>query len=223
MIIDKGQPVMIAITGANGAGKSTLAAQISKERGIPFICPDVPSGEDRHDETLVLAAQKIAMRESYAHDDVFRKTKIRESILSAKMSGFWIEAHIVLTQGPETCIERVQERANHGGHWHSEAYIRRHYSQALMYARRIARDIADEVHVYDNESLKVQKVMIMQDNHLQITGDIHPWVQSTRKAIEQGIRRRKNQERVNARRHRQAMAAQTRNPAPQPSPRGREL
>jgi len=85
-------PVMIAVTGANGVGKSTLAEKISKERGMKFICPDVPQGESRHEETLALAAQHIARRESYAHDDVFRKTKVEQSILKAKAAGYWIEA-----------------------------------------------------------------------------------------------------------------------------------
>jgi len=126
---------MIAVTGANGVGKSTLAEKISKERGMKFICPDVPQGESRHEETLALAAQHIARRESYAHDDVFRKTKVEQSMLKAKKAGYWIEAHIVLVSGPGTSIERVNIRGEKGGHWHSEEYIRKHYKEALRTCR----------------------------------------------------------------------------------------
>jgi len=212
-------PVMIAVTGANGVGKSTLAEKISKERGMKFICPDVPQGESRHEETLALAAQHIARRESYAHDDVFRKTKVEQSMLKAKKAGYWIEAHIVLVSGPGTSIERVNIRGEKGGHWHSEEYIRKHYKEALRYGRRIAREIADEVHVYNNEGQDIRKVMISRDNHLEIIESIPPWIESIREAIEKGIRQRKNRELVAARKHRKAMSLRKRSRAIQ-RPRG---
>jgi len=208
-------PVMIAVTGANGVGKSTLAEKISKERGMKFICPDVPQGESRHEETLALAAQHIARRESYAHDDVFRKTKVEQSMLKAKKAGYWIEAHIVLVSGPGTSIERVNIRGEKGGHWHSEEYIRKHYKEALRYGRRIAREIADEVHVYNNEGQDIRKVMISRDNHLEIIESIPPWIESIREAIEKGIRQRKNRELVAARKHRKAMSLRKRRRAVQ--------
>ncbi|MDD9826779.1 MAG: hypothetical protein OXU92_00140 [Deltaproteobacteria bacterium] len=215
-------PVMIAVTGANGVGKSTLAEKISKERGMKFICPDVPQGESRHEETLALAAQHIARRESYAHDDVFRKTKVEQSILKAKEAGYWIEAHIVLVSGPGTSIERVSIRGEKGGHLHSEEYIRKHYREALRYGRRIAREIADEVHVYNNEGQDIRKVMISRDNHLEIIESVPPWIESIRDAIEKGIQQRKNRELVAAREHRKAMASHRRSQAVQRPQRTRD-
>jgi len=173
-------PKLTIVTGPYGVGKSTLAEEISQETGLEFLSPDAVGGvtdpKARHQTIMNMAKQAISNRESFAQDDVFRRTKVKEIIVAAKEAGYEVEAHIVGVQNAGTARKRIDSRRDKGGHWHPKSLTERHYDEALLFAKRIIRH-ADAATVYDNTGENRRRIAILRNNELTLQNPIPKWAE----------------------------------------------
>jgi len=173
-------PKLTIVTGPYGAGKSTLAEEISQKTGLEFLSPDAVEGvtdpKARHQTIMNMAKQAIANRESFAQDDVFRRTKVREIVAASKEAGYEIEAHIIGVERSRIARKRINSRRDKGGHWHPKALTDRHHNEAFRFAKRIIR-YADTAIVYDNTKRNRRKIATLRNNNLTLQSSIPKWAE----------------------------------------------
>lgn len=83
---------------------------------------------------------------------------LRHTIREARHAGFWISIVYLFLDSPDTCVERVHERVEKGGHSVPEPDIRRRYVRSIRNFWRLYRPLSDEwllVYNSGNEPLDV--------------------------------------------------------------------
>lgn len=160
------QPEYVIFAGINGAGKTTLfksnfwrfattPSELFRVNPDEIIREEGLNPESQSDQ---LKAGRIAIaqikahfenRNSFTHETVFAgKTSIKR-IEEAKRTGFRVVLNYVGLKDPDLAIERIAHRVEVGGHNIASELVRKRWSSSLSNLR-IAREICDEVHVFDN-------------------------------------------------------------------------
>lgn len=163
------QPTYIIFAGINGAGKTTLFKSnmwetIETPTKLFLVNPDEIAKEkhlDANNESDQLLAGKIAVKEikahfvnkeSFTHETVFAGRTSLKRIEDAKQSGFRVILNYVGLKDFKLAIERIAHRVELGGHNISPELVRQRWGSSINNLK-VAREICDEVHVFDNTEM----------------------------------------------------------------------
>jgi predicted ABC-type ATPase len=145
---------LIIVGGANGAGKTTFALEYASTHNHLYLGADAIAAElAPHAPGLlpVTAGQELMRRLTGAlsRDDtiVLESTlagrTLRHVIGNARDNGFTVTIVYLFLDSPDTCVERVEERVQKGGHFVPEADIRRRFVRSIRNFWRLYRPLAD--------------------------------------------------------------------------------
>jgi len=153
---------LIIVGGANGAGKTTFAVEYASRRNCLYLGADAIAAElapDTPDLVPVAAGQELMRRltDALADEDlvVLESTlagrTLRHTIRNARDAGFTITIVYLFLDSADTCVERVRERVQKGGHSVPESDIRRRFLRSIRNFWRLYRPLADHwVLVYNS-------------------------------------------------------------------------
>ena len=145
---------LIIVAGPNGAGKTTFAVEYASRRNCLYLGADAVAAELAPDtpELVPVAAGRELMRRltvALSGDDmvVLESTlagrTLRHVIHSARDAGFTITIVYLFLDSPDTCVERIEERVQKGGHSVPESDIRRRFGRSIRNFWRLYRPLAD--------------------------------------------------------------------------------
>jgi predicted ABC-type ATPase len=156
-------PTLVVIGGPNGAGKSTVAPFLLREElsVAEFVNADVIAQElsPSNAARAAIEAGRIMIRRieeltrrriDFAFESTLASRMLAERIDRARTEGYSVALAFLWLSGPEVAVQRVRERAIHGGHSVPEETIRRRYRRGIDHFFRIYRPLADVWRFYDN-------------------------------------------------------------------------
>lgn len=145
---------LIIVGGANGAGKTTFAVEYASRRNCLYLGADAIAAELRPGapELLPVAAgqeltRRLAAALSSEDTIVLESTlagrTLRHVIGSARQNGFTITIVYLFLDSPDTCLERIEERVQKGGHSVPEPDVRRRFLRSIHNFWQLYRPLAD--------------------------------------------------------------------------------
>lgn len=139
------QKLLYIISGANGSGKSTLAEVLLKEKKLEFLNADEIAKEISPNaiNSVPISAGKVYFtrlseylknNKSFAVESTLSGNNIVRIINKAKNQNYKIILVYSFLQNCTTCIERVKNRVENGGHnVPEEDIIRRYYKSVIKF------------------------------------------------------------------------------------------
>ena len=155
---------ILVVSGANGTGKTTVALVYARQLGLPYIGADEIAATLAPDDP---ASQRIAASRQFISDVAAaiegRESVVIESTLSgrtfirtiqeARDAGFTISLVHLFLDLADTCVARVAERVQKGGHDVPEADIRRRFTRSAANFWHLYRPLSDRwVLMYNSTS-----------------------------------------------------------------------
>lgn len=127
------------IGGANGAGKSTAESIFFGESGLAFVNADNIASGNGFIPTCTKTGEALKAQfdglykthASFIYETTLSGTDYNRRISRAKREGYSVELWYVFLPSVETNLERVQGRAENGGHNVQEEVVRRRYRRSL--------------------------------------------------------------------------------------------
>ena len=152
-LTDSSRPRILVFAGPNGSGKSTIT------KGLPICGIYVNADEIKrvsHCSDLEAAQEAEQIRQmllksgkDFTFETVLSTARNLELLRQAKEQGYEIHAVFVLTNDPAINVQRVQHRANAGGHDVPKDKIVSRYEKSLLNLSQLVR-IADHTWIIDN-------------------------------------------------------------------------
>ena len=147
-------PNLIVVGGPNGSGKSTFALDRSRSTGIRYLGADQIASQISPDDpsaARVEASRRFltSIRESFANHEslIVESTLAGKSLLNligtAKSAGYHVSIIFIFLDSADSCVERVRQRVQLGGHDVPESDIRRRFSRAITNFWHTYRLLAD--------------------------------------------------------------------------------
>ena len=146
-------PRILVFAGPNGSGKSTVT------KGIPLCGLYINADEIKrisHCSDLEAAQEAELLRETllrsgkdFTFETVLSTDRNLELLKRAKEKGYEIYAVFVMTKDSSINVQRVQRRAQAGGHDVPKDKIISRYQKSLKNLSRLVR-IADHTRIIDN-------------------------------------------------------------------------
>lgn len=160
---------LIIVGGANGAGKTTFAVRYASQHDYLYLGADAIAGElspGSPELVPVAAGQELQRRlqaalaadGSVVLESTLAGRTVRHVMRSARDAGFEITIVYLFLDSPNTCVERVEERVQKGGHSVPESDIRRRFLRSIRNFWRLYRPLADQwllVYNSGNEPLDI--------------------------------------------------------------------
>ena len=172
---------MVVVAGPPGSGKSTLypvssfgvASFNADDRAAELnggsylgISNEIRKIGNREFEAFI--QERIARRESFAIETTLRSDVTFDQASLAKAAGFAVEMRYIALRDFAMHVERVQARADAGGHSASERTLRRIYDASLRNLPRAVREM-DTLWVYDNTAADAEHPLVLEAQN----GEIH--------------------------------------------------
>ncbi|NQT15679.1 MAG: AAA family ATPase [Planctomycetes bacterium] len=162
---------IIVVGGPNGSGKTTFANEYVSRHPCMYIGADAIAEELSPGSPML--AQIAAGREvlarinkaltgtaSFVVESTLAGRTFRRVFRDARNAGFTIAVLYLLMDSPDTCIERVHERVQKGGHSVPEIDIRRRYTRSVMNFWNLYRPLADRWVLLYNAGSQPQDVAV---------------------------------------------------------------
>jgi predicted ABC-type ATPase len=170
---------LIVVGGPNGSGKTTFAEEYAFRHGCLYISADAIAAELSPDNPML--AQLAAGREvlgrinkalggtaSFVAESTLAGRTFQRVFIDARKAGFTITIVYLLMDSPDTCVERVHERVQKGGHFVPEVDIRRRFTRSLLNFRDLYRPLADRWVLIYNAGSEPQDVAVGTTTDLSI-------------------------------------------------------
>jgi predicted ABC-type ATPase len=137
----KSQPEMVVVSGPNGSGRTTVATLFAQRSGYQYLGADDiaftlnPSSP----ETAALEASRqfivsitecIELRQSVVVESALSGRTFAKTVKSAVESKFTVSIVHLFLDSPETCLARIAERVQKGGHHVPENDVRRRFPRS---------------------------------------------------------------------------------------------
>jgi predicted ABC-type ATPase len=160
---------LIIVGGPNGAGKTTFAQGYLQVYPYKYLSADALAAElspEQPSLARIEAGRKFSRQVkeglSAGEDLILESTlsgqSIRRVFRQARDEGYAVKAVFVFLDFPETCVNRVKERVDKGGHDVPEIDIRRRFYRSKQNFWKIYRHEADTWHLFYNSSQDFQDV-----------------------------------------------------------------
>ena len=147
-------PNLIIVGGPNGSGKSTFALDHSRSTGIRYlgadqiafqISPEDPAAARVEASRRFLSSirESIETHDSLIVESTLAGKSLRNLIGTAKSAGYRVTIVFVFLDSADSCVERVRQRVQLGGHDVPETDIRRRFPRAITNFWQTYRLLAD--------------------------------------------------------------------------------
>lgn len=170
---------LIVVGGPNGAGKTTFADEYVARTSFNYIAaddiaaqlsPDDPSGAQiiAGREFIRRIDKAIADDHSFVVESTLSGRTFQHVLRKAKAAGFEITIIYLFLDSPSTCVDRVRERVEKGGHDVLESDIRRRFKRSVFNFWELYRMLADHWILVYNSGEQPYDVAIGDYNSVSI-------------------------------------------------------
>jgi predicted ABC-type ATPase len=170
---------LIVVGGPNGAGKTTFADEYVARYGIGYVGADAIAAQMSPDDPAhaQIAASReflrqfdtaIAGSDSFVVESTLSGRTFQHQLHNAKATGFEITMVYLFLDSADTCVDRVNERVQAGGHDVPEIDIRRRFVRSIHNFWNLYRPLADHWLLIYNSSNQPQDVAVGTATDLSI-------------------------------------------------------
>ena len=161
----------IVVGGPNGSGKTTFAEEYVSRHHCTYLGADAIAAElspgnpmlaqlAAGREVLLRINQALAGVESFIAESTLAGRTFQHIFRSGRNAGFTITVVYLFMDSPDTCVERVNERVQKGGHPVPEVDIRRRFTRSLLNFWNLYRPLADHWVLIYNAGSQPQDVAL---------------------------------------------------------------
>ena len=145
---------LIVVGGSNGAGKTTFADEYVARYGRNYVGADAIAAQLSPDDpaNVQIAASReflrridtaIAGSDSFVVESTLSGRTFQQLLNNAKAAGFEITIVYLFLDSADTCVDRVNERVQKGGHNVPEIDIRRRFVRSIRNFWNLYRPLSD--------------------------------------------------------------------------------
>ena len=157
-------PEMIVVGGPNGAGKTTFAEHFITEYHYLYLGADAKAAQISPEDPAAAAIQagrefrhelreKIAARVDLVVESTLSGRTFQWAFNSARSAGYEVTLLFLWLDSTETCIGRVRQRVQLGGHHVPDTDVERRFRRSLRNFWDFYRPLADQwILAYNAES-----------------------------------------------------------------------
>jgi predicted ABC-type ATPase len=154
---------LILVGGPNGAGKTTFVRAFLKLYPYLYLSADALAEELSPEEPSLArieagrafsrkVREALSAGESLVIESTLSGRSVQQYMKLARDEQYWIRLVFVFLETAATCVERVKERVEKGGHDVPELDIRRRFRRSKENFWKIYRYQVDEWHLFYNSS-----------------------------------------------------------------------
>jgi len=162
---------LIIVGGPNGAGKTTFADEYVAQQGHNYIGADAIAYElsPQNPNLAQFAAGREFLRridaglkgsESLVVESTLSGRTIRHTLQKAKTAGFMVEIVYLFLESADTCVERIRQRVQKGGHFVPEADVRRRFTRSILNFWNLYRPLSHRWTLVYNAGGKAHNVAV---------------------------------------------------------------
>ena len=157
------------VSGPNGSGKTTLAEQYAEQLGYPYLGADKIAAELETDDPATqrttagrrfsaILANTIESRQSVVVESTLSGRTFVQTMKHARSASFSVSLVHLFLDSPDTCIARVKERVQKGGHDVPELDVRRRFTRSAANFWSLYRPLCDRWLLMYNASAEAHPV-----------------------------------------------------------------
>ena len=154
---------IVIVAGPNGSGKTSFAKRLCRENTYPFLNADeiaqaMPAGSLYNNRIkagrlfLQEMCQLIQNHQSFVAESTLSGNYLA-TILKTCKDRYRISIVYVFLSDSHTCIDRIKERVEKGGHFVAEADVLRRYKRSQQRFWHIYRHICDDWKIINNDHM----------------------------------------------------------------------
>ena len=162
---------LIVVGGPNGAGKTTFADEYVARHDISYIGADAIAAElspDNPAHARVAASREFLQRidaaiggsDSFVVESTLSGRTFQRLLKNAKAAGFEITIVYLFLDSADTCVDRVNERVQKGGHDVPEMDVRRRFVRSIRNFWNLYRPLSDHWLLVYNSGNQPQDVAV---------------------------------------------------------------
>ncbi len=170
---------LVVVGGPNGAGKTTFANAYLRLYPYSYLSADALAAELSPQQPSLARieagrefSRKVRDAISRGEDLIIESTlsgrSVQHILKTARDRRYRISIIFVFLETAQTCVDRVQERVEKGGHDVPELDIRRRFHRSKENFWRIYRHQADEWHLFYNSSQAFWQVASASANGYEV-------------------------------------------------------
>lgn len=160
---------MLIVSGANGTGKTTIALACAQQFGYTYIgaddiaaklAPDDPASQQIQAgrQFVWYVSKAIERKQSVVIESTLSGRTFARTIKDARDAGFAISLVHLFLDSADTCVARVDERVQKGGHSVPDRDIRRRFTRSAANFWRLYRPLCDRWILMYNSTTDAQPV-----------------------------------------------------------------
>ncbi len=173
---------LVIVGGPNGAGKTTFVKGYLQVYPYKYLSADALAAELSPEQPSLArieagrefsrqVKESLALGEDLVLESTLSGRSLQRVLREARAERYTIKIVFVFLDFPETCINRVKERVDKGGHDVPEIDIRRRFYRSKKNFWEIYRQEADEWHLFYNASDEFVQVGFSDASGSEITDE----------------------------------------------------
>ncbi len=162
---------LIIVGGPNGAGKTTFADEYVARHGCNYVGADAIAAQLSPDdptrarfaasrEFLQRIDNSITASNSFVVESTLSGRTFQQVMKDAKTAGFEITIVYLFLDSADTCVDRVHQRVQKGGHDVPEMDIRRRFVRSIRNFWNLYRPLSDHWLLIYNSGNQPQDVAV---------------------------------------------------------------
>ena len=162
---------LIIVGGPNGAGKTTFADEYVAHHEYNYLSADaiaarlspqspanasIPAGR----EFLRQIREAVLRSDSFVIESTLSGLTLQRHLRNAKTSGFQITIIFLFLDSADSCVDRINERVQAGGHHVPETDVRRRFKRSILNFWRSYLPLADRWLLVYNSGNQPQDIAV---------------------------------------------------------------